>query len=86
MANHFSQLAPTPMGPGNFLSFVLSSIKAFIITSIPSFCLFLTNLCCTLYFFSSLTPIEVAPTSRFEVGSSSATVPDPASEAATFFT
>ena len=79
-------VAPTPMGPSNFLSLVLSSIKAFIIISIPSLCLFLANSCCTSYFFSSLTPNKVAPTSRFEVGSSSTTIPDLASEAAAFFT
>ena len=78
-------VAPTPMGPGNFLPLVLSSIKAFIIKSIPSFCLFLVNSCCALYFFSGSTFVEVALTSQFEVGSSSTTVPDLASEAASFF-
>ena len=56
-------IAPIPMGPGHFLSFVLSSIKAFIIISIPSLCLFLANSCCTSYFFSRLTLDKVAPTS-----------------------
>ena len=78
-------VAPTPMGPGNFLPLVLSSIKAFIIKSIPSFCLFLVNSCCASYFFSGSTFVEVALTSQFEVGSSSTTVPDLASEAASFF-
>ena len=43
------------------------------------------NSCCALYFFSGSTFVEVALTSQFEVGSSSTTVPDLASEAASFF-
>lgn len=79
-------VASTPVGPGNFLSVVLSSIKAFIITFISSLCLFLTKSCCTLCSFSSPSPVEVGLTSRFEVGSSPATVLDPMSEVAAFFT
>ena len=78
-------IAPTPMGLGNFLSLVLSSIKVFIIIFIPSLCLFLTDLCCTLCLFSSPTFGQVALTSRIEVGSSSATISGLASEATTFF-
>jgi len=37
-------------------------------------------------FSPSPTPIEVAPSSWFKIGSSSTTIPDPASEATTFFT
>ena len=45
----------------------------------------LANSCYTSCFFPSLTLVKVAPSSRFEVGSNSAIVPDPASEATAFF-
>ena len=72
-------IAPTSMGPGNFPQLVPSLI--FIIGFIRSLCLFVVN----SYFFLGPTPVEVAPPSRFEVGSSSTTVLDPTSEATSFF-
>ena len=71
-------VAPTPMGSSNFPSLVPSLI--FIILR-----LFLVNLCSISYFFPGLTPVEVAPSSWFEVGNSSAIVLDPTSEATAFF-
>ena len=44
------------------------------------------GLCCTSCSFSGSSSIEVALTFRFEVGSSSATILNPVSEAAVFFT
>lgn len=79
-------VAFTPVGPSNFLTFVLSSIKAFTIAFTSLLCLFLMNLCCTLCSFSGLSLVEVALTSWFEVGSSFATIPNPMSEVVAFFT
>ena len=56
-----------------------------IIGPIPLLYLFLVNLCSISYFFPSPTPVELARSSWFDVGNSSATVFDPASEAAAFF-
>ena len=67
-------------------SSVYTSIKAFIIRSITSFSLFLVNSCYTSYFFSGQSPVEVAPTFQFKVGSSSATITDSMSEVIAFFT
>lgn len=78
--------APTPMGPGNFLTFVFSSIKIFIISFIYFLRLFFMGLCCTLCSLSVSFPIEVDLTSWFEVSSSFIAIPNPASEAAAFFT
>ena len=78
-----THVAPTPMGSGNFPSLVPSLI--FIIGLIPLLRLFLVNLYSISYFFPGPTPVEVTPSSWFEVGNSSATVLDPASEAAAFF-
>lgn len=76
-------VTPTPIGPSNFRSLVLSLF--FIFRIILSLCLFLVDLCSILYFFSGPTFVEVAPSFRFEVVSSSATIPDPASEVIAFF-
>ena len=78
--------ALTLMGLGNFLTFVLSSTKIFIIALISFLLLFVTGLCCTSCSLSGSSLIEVAPTFRFEVGSSFATIPNPVSKAAIFFT
>ena len=77
---------PTLVGPDNFLTFTLSSIKTFIIAFISFLCLLLTGLCCALCSLLGPSLVEVAPTSWFEIGSNSATIPDPVSEAAAFFT
>ena len=74
------------MSPRNFFTLVLSSIKIFVVAFISFLCLFLTGLCYALCSLSGSSPNEVAPTFRFEVGSSSATIPDPVSEAIAFFT
>ena len=75
--------APTPMDLGTFFSRVPPLI--FIIGFIPSLCVSLVNSRSISYYFSSPTPIEVASSSWFEVGSNSTTVPDPVSEATAFF-
>ena len=75
--------APTPTDLGTFFSCVPPLI--FIIGFIPSLCLSLVNSRSISYYFSSPTPIEVASSSWFEVGSSSTTILDPVSEATTFF-
>ena len=77
--------APTPMGPSNFLTFVPSSIKAFIVEFISLLHLFLMGLYSTLCSLLGLSLVKVALTSQFEVGSSSATIPDPVSKAFAFF-
>ena len=79
-------VAPTPTGPSNFLTLLPSSIGILVIALISFLHLLLTDLCCALCSFSSSFPIEVSLTSQFEISSSSVNVPDPASEAATFFT
>ena len=68
---------PIPAGPSNFLTLVPSSIKNFVI--VPTFFLhFLAKgLCYALNFLSSPSPVEGALSTRFEIGSNSATVPDP---------
>ena len=76
-------VAPTPTGPSNFLTLLPSSI---VIALISFLHFLLTNLCCALCSLSSSFPTEVSLTSQFEISSSSVNVPDPASEAATFFT
>ena len=76
-------IAPTPMDLGTFLSPVPFLI--FIIGFTPLLCLSLVNSCSISYFFPGPTPVEVAPSFQFEVGSNFAIVPDPASEATTFF-
>ena len=78
--------APTLGGPNNFLTLTLSLIKTFVIAFISFLRLLFTGLCCALC--SPLGPslVEVALTSWFKIGSNSAIVPDPVSEAATFFT
>lgn len=78
-----TNVALTPIGSGNFLSPIPSLIV--IIGFIPSLYQFLVNLCSISHFFPGLTPVKVALTSWFEVGSNSATLLDPASEAAAFF-
>ena len=79
-------IALTTVGPGNFLTLVLSSIKAFIVTFISLPCLFLIESCCILCFFLGPSLAEVAPTFWFEIGSNFAIVPDPMSESIAFFT
>lgn len=77
--------APIPTGPSNFLTFIPSSIKICVIAPI-SFTRFLfRGLYCTLYSLSGSSPAKVAPTSRFEIDSSSTTVPNPVSEVDAFF-
>lgn len=77
--------SPIPAGPGNFLTLVSSSIQNFVIVPI-SFLRFLTRgLYCPLNLLSGPSPTEVALTSWFEIGSSSATIPIPVSEASTVF-
>lgn len=75
-----------PMVPSNFLTLILSSIKIFIVALISSLHLFFKGLCYTSCSHSGLSPVEVAPTSRFEVNSNFATIPDPMSKATAFFT
>ena len=77
---------PTLVGPDNFLTLTLSSIKTFIIALISFLCLLLTGLCCASCSLLGLSLVEVAPTSWFEIGSNSATIPDHVSEATAFFT
>ena len=78
--------APTLGGPNNFLTLTLSLIKTFVIAFISFLRLLLTGLCCALCSLLGPSLVEVALTSWFEIGSNSATVPDPVSEAAAFFT
>lgn len=69
--------------PSNFLS--LASSLTFTIGFVPSLCLSLVNLCLKSYFIPSPTLVKVALSSRFKVGSSSTTVPNPTSEGAAIF-
>ena len=50
-----------------------------------SFLHFVHPSCYISCFFPGPTPVKVPPSSWFEVGSSSTTIPDPLSKAATFF-
>ena len=77
---------PTLVGPGNFLTLTLSSIKTFIIAFISFLRLLLTGFCCALCSLLGSSLVEVASTFWFEIGSNSATIPNPVSEAAAFFT
>ena len=77
---------PTPAGPSNFLTLIPSSIRILVIALISFLRLLLMDLCCALCSLLGLSPTKVASTSRFEISSSSANVPDPASKAAPFFT
>ena len=76
---------PSFAGPSNFLTIILSSIKTFVIVPISFLHFLLKGLYRALYSLLGPSSIEVAPPSRFEIGSSSATVPNPVSEAAAFF-
>lgn len=79
-------IALTPTGPGNFHTFIPSSIKTFLIAPIYFLRLLVKDLCCALYSLLGPSPAEVAPTSEFKIGSSFAIIPDPMSGAAAFFT
>ena len=77
---------PTPAGPSNFLTLILSSIRILVIALISFLGLLLMNLCYALRSLSGPYPAKVASTSRFVISSSVANVPDPISKATTFFT
>ena len=72
-------------GPGNFLTIILSSTKTFVTVPTSFLRFLLRGLYCDLYSFLGPSLTEVTSPSRFEIGSSSATVPNPVSEAAAFF-
>lgn len=77
--------APIPGGLSNFLTLVLFSIKTFVIVPISFLHFLARGLYYALNFLSGPAPAEVALTSQFKIGSSSATVPNPVSKTAAFF-
>ena len=73
-------VTPTPMGLGIFLSLVFPLIS---ILDLP---LHIIHSSCRMsHFCSGLILVEVAPCSQFEVGNSSAIVPNLASKVTAFF-
>ena len=76
---------PSFASPSNFLTIILSSIKTFVIVPISFLHFLLKGLYRALYSLLGPSSIEVAPPSRFEIGSNSTTIPNPVSEDATFF-
>lgn len=83
-------IIPTTLIPaslGNFLTlvpFFNYNFFFFVIMPISFLRLLAEGLYCALNLHSSPSPTEVAPTTRFEIGSSSTTVPNPVGDAAAF--
>ena len=68
---------PIPAGTSNFITLVPSSIKTFVVVPAFFLCFLARSLCCALNFLSGPSLVEGASSTRFEIGSSSATIPDP---------